>query len=84
MSKFHICPVTYLTCEEADTDCCAFTPNISQHHNSCCPSNPCIDCYCCIPLTIIIDVICFPVNIYYSFCKSHEHTITNQHIAMSI
>ena len=84
MSKFHICPITYLTCEESNNDCCEFTPNISNHHNVCCCSNPCIDCYCCIPLTIILDIICFPFNIYYSFCKSHNPTITTQPIAMTI
>lgn len=83
MSKFHICPFTHHTCQEAEENC-SFNPNISQRNYP--RGQPCcIECYyCCIPLTITLDIICLPINLYYGVCKSQDSTISNQHISREI
>lgn len=57
-------PITCSLCDEADRYC----SSPPSHHttSTCCGTSGepcCIDCYYCIsPITLVLDVLCFPCN----------------------
>ena len=69
-------PITTNMCGEADSYCSS-PPSHHTDYNCCCPSGEpcCIDCYFCLtPIAMVVDVLCFPCNLYYTFshCKKEK------------
>ena len=75
-SKF-ICdnclPITNNTCNEADEYCSRSPTNGYRQETNCCGPRGepcCIDCYYCLtPCTLVLDILCFPCNMYYNLYK---------------
>ena len=59
-------PITSALCDEADRYCSS--PPSHYTTSTCCGTSGepcCIDCYYCIsPITLVLDVLCFPCNMY--------------------
>lgn len=79
-------PITNNTCDVAD-DYCSGSPNSgARQEGACCGPRGepcCIDCYYCLtPCTLVLDIVCFPCNMYYNLCKKNEVNEVNNAMAI--
>ena len=69
-------PITADMCDKADSYCSS--PPSHHTENNCCETGGepcCIECYYCLsPFAIVVDIICFPCNMYYTclHCKKEQ------------
>lgn len=71
-------PITNWMCDEAEANCLNEPAPGHRHEQSCCCSSRgdicCVDCfYCLSPLGLVIDILCFPINMYDN-CKKEQDT----------
>jgi len=75
-------PMTCWMCDEADDYCISYTTPRYTSGTCCGPRDRpcCIDCYYCLsPIVCVLDILCFPRNLYYKCIFNNE-----AHVAAAI